>query len=55
MLHLDYGYAITCHSSQGSEWNRVLFIEDLFGDPMNRRRLSYTGRTRAAEYLTIAV
>ena len=25
-----YGYAITCHKSQGSEWDNVLVIEEGF-------------------------
>ncbi len=51
----DFGYAITAHKSQGSEWDRVLFIADLFGDPVEQRQLLYTGVTRAARHLTLAI
>lgn len=45
-----YAYAITCHKSQGSEWDRVLVVDQAFGDPPNRWR--YTAATRAAKSLT---
>jgi exodeoxyribonuclease-5 len=50
-----YGYAITCHKAQGSQWPRVcLFDEsDTFGD--DRRRWLYTDCTRASEHLTMVV
>ena len=52
----DFGYAITAHKSQGSEWERVLVIvSDIFGDPDDRRRLLYTAITRASRHLTLAV
>jgi hypothetical protein len=25
-LHANFGYALTCHKSQGSEWNQVLVL-----------------------------
>ena len=46
----DYAYAITCHKSQGSEWPKVLVIDQAFGDPPNRWR--YTAATRARHGLT---
>lgn len=53
---LDFGYAITAHKSQGSEWPRVLaIVSDIFGDPDDRRRLLYTTITRASQHLTLAV
>jgi exodeoxyribonuclease-5 len=52
---LDWGYAITVHKSQGSEWDRVLFIAGLWGDPVTQRQLLYTGITRAAKHLTLAI
>lgn len=49
-----YGYAITCHKAQGSEWDKVLVIEENFpfakGD---HARWLYTAATRAAEKLVI--
>lgn len=45
---LDWGYAITCHKSQGSEWDSVLVNDDGFGrSNEDRRRWLYTAVTRA--------
>ncbi len=44
----DFGYALTVHKSQGSEWDNVLFYEERFD-----RKLSYTANTRAIKQLTI--
>lgn len=49
-----FGYAITCHKSQGSEWGKVLVIEERF--PFNKKehaRWLYTACTRAAEKLVL--
>jgi len=49
-----YGYALTAHASQGSEWNKVLVMEESF--PFNKeehRRWLYTAATRAAEKLVL--
>jgi len=45
LAELDYAYAITCHKSQGSEWDKVLLIQDWFWDDV--ARWLYTGVTRA--------
>lgn len=52
----DFGYAITVHKAQGSQWNKVLMFDDKFfvWDRANRRRWLYTGVTRAIESITIA-
>lgn len=45
-----YGYAITCHKSQGSQWPKVLGVEE--GFPFNKvehARWLYTNVTRAEE------
>lgn len=49
----DYGYAITCHKSQGSEWGRVLVINEsrVFG--ADAWRWLYTSITRASESVEI--
>lgn len=48
----DYGYALTVHSAQGSEWPNVLVIEEnMRGVPYNQ--LMYTAVTRAQHRLTI--
>ena len=50
-----YGYALTVHKSQGSQWENVLVIDQsgVFRDPNTRRRWLYTAITRAAEVVTI--
>lgn len=45
-----FAYAITCHKAQGSEWNKVLTIEENFPfDRIEHARWLYTAVTRAAE------
>jgi exodeoxyribonuclease V len=48
----DFGYALTVHSAQGSEWGNVLVVEEpMRGTPYNQ--LMYTAVTRAQNRLTI--
>lgn len=51
----DYGYAITCHKSQGSEFDKVVVLEEYMkGDNAETHaRWLYTAATRAAEKLII--
>lgn len=51
-----WGYAITCHKSQGSEWPNVIVIDDGWGRGRgdDRKRWIYTAITRASEKLVIA-
>ena len=50
----DFGYAITCHKAQGSEWDKVLVIEDTFPfDKKEHARWLYTACTRASEKLVL--
>lgn len=50
-----YGYVITVHKSQGSQWDNVLLYDEsrVFRD--DARRWLYTGIARAAERITIAM
>lgn len=49
-----YGYAITCHKAQGSEWDNVLVIEESSPfDKEEHARWLYTACTRAAKKLVI--
>lgn len=49
-----YGYAITCHKAQGSEWDKVLVIEEGFPfDKIEHARWLYTAATRAIDKLVI--
>ncbi len=51
----DYGYALTVHKAQGSQWNTVVLFDESFAFREHRNRWLYTGITRAAERLTIVV
>lgn len=51
---LTYGYAITTHRAQGSEWDNVLVIEENFPfDKVEHRRWLYTAVTRSASRLVL--
>ena len=53
-MNFTYGYAITGHKSQGSEWDKVLVIEEKFPfDKEEHRRWLYTCVTRASEKLVL--
>ena len=45
----EYAYAITAHLSQGSEYPRVLFMDEFFHDVETTKHLQYTAITRARE------
>jgi hypothetical protein len=49
----DYGYAITAHKAQGSEYDKVLVFEEDFPWGDEHRRWLYTAVTRAREKLII--
>ena len=49
-----YAYAITCHKSQGSEWQKVLVVEEGFPFSADEhKRWLYTACTRASEKLVL--
>ena len=49
-----YGYALTCHAAQGSEFDKVLVIEESFPfDKTEHQHWLYTAATRAAEKLVL--
>ena len=49
-----YRYAITCHKSQGSEFDKVLVLEESFPfDKKEHARWLYTACTRASEKLVL--
>ncbi|MEQ8479600.1 MAG: ATP-dependent RecD-like DNA helicase [Hoeflea sp.] len=49
----DYGYALTVHKAQGSQWNSVVLFDESFAFRDTRERWLYTAITRAAERLVI--
>jgi exodeoxyribonuclease-5 len=51
----DYGYVLTVHKSQGSQWDDVVLFDESFAFPDSRERWLYTGITRAAKRLTVVV
>ena len=51
---LDFGYAVTVHKSQGSEWPNVLVIDDYRGAKDLYKKWLYTAITRASKSVTIA-
>ena len=55
-VHADFGYVITCHKSQGSEWDMVTVIHEFVPPQIwDMKRWSYTAITRAAKQLTYAI
>ena len=49
--YFDWGYALTTHKAQGSEWDNVCVVEQSHGS-WNMPRWRYTAATRAAKTLT---
>lgn len=51
----DFGYALTVHKAQGSQWDGVTLCDDGFAKtrPRERAKWLYTAITRAAKRLTI--
>ena len=49
-----FGYCITCHKSQGSEWDKVTVLEEKFPfDKIEHARWLYTACTRSSEKLVL--
>jgi exodeoxyribonuclease-5 len=51
----DFGYVLTVHKAQGSQWDNVVLFDESFAFPDSRERWLYTGITRAAKKLTIVM
>lgn len=49
----DYGYALTVHKAQGSQWDDVVLFDESYAFREHAQRWLYTAVTRAAERLTI--
>jgi exodeoxyribonuclease-5 len=49
----DYGYALTVHKAQGSQWDNVVLFDESACFREDRRRWLYTGLTRAAKQITL--
>ncbi|MDD9909279.1 MAG: ATP-dependent RecD-like DNA helicase [Ahrensia sp.] len=49
----DYGYALTVHKAQGSQWSNVYLFDESWAFREHSARWLYTAITRAADRLTI--
>ncbi|MGU3538228.1 ATP-dependent DNA helicase [Methylobacterium sp. A54F] len=50
-----YGYALTVHKAQGSQWDAVALFDESYAFREHRARWLYTGLTRAARSVTVVV
>jgi ATP-dependent exoDNAse (exonuclease V) alpha subunit len=50
-----FGYALTVHKSQGSQWPKVYLFDESRAFRDNAARHLYTGITRAAEKITVVI
>ncbi len=49
----DFGYALTVHKAQGSQWEDVVLFDESYAFREHAQRWLYTGITRAAEKISI--
>lgn len=49
----DYGYALTCHKAQGSQWKDVCVFDQSFIFRTDRWKWLYTAITRASDSVTV--
>lgn len=49
----DYGYALTVHKAQGSQWDRVFVTDESFCFRADKWKWLYTAITRAAKSVTV--
>ena len=50
---LEYGYAMTCHKSQGSQWENVFIYDESDVFRQHAKNWLYTAITRASECVTV--
>lgn len=53
--HVDWGHVITCHKSQGSQWDEVVVHDESGAFRDESAQWLYTAITRAAQRLTVVV
>lgn len=51
----DFGYVVTCHKAQGSQWPSVFIFDESHVFREDRNRHLYTAITRAAEKVTVVI
>ena len=49
----DYGYALTVHKAQGSQWDDIVLFDESWAFREYRDRWLYTAVTRAAQRITV--
>jgi exodeoxyribonuclease-5 len=49
----DFGYALTVHKAQGSQWDEVVLFDESYAFREHRARWLYTGLTRAARKIIV--
>ena len=49
----EYGYVISVHKSQGSEWNTILIFDESYCFGENKNKWLYTAITRGKEKVII--
>jgi exodeoxyribonuclease-5 len=49
----EFGYCLTVHKAQGSEWPSVILVDEFRGQPLERRKWLYTGITRASRRMQV--
>jgi exodeoxyribonuclease-5 len=49
----DFGYCLTVHKAQGSQWDDIVLFDESFAFREHRARWLYTGVTRAARRITV--
>jgi exodeoxyribonuclease-5 len=52
---VDYGYVLSCHKSQGSQWDDVLVFDESSYFREDHKAWLYTAVTRAAERVTVVI
>ena len=50
-----FGYCLTVHKAQGSQWDDVYLFDESFVFREDRQRWLYTGVTRASEKITVVM
>lgn len=50
-----YGWALTCHKSQGSQWNNIVIFDESYAFGEDAPKWLYTAVTRAADRLTLVL
>jgi len=55
IVHLDFGYALSVHRSQGSEYKRGLLLDEFEGNEDIHNKFLYTGITRFMEGVDICL